>query len=259
MLFIDQMKRTIRLEQTPKRIVSLVPSQTELLYDLGLINELVGITKFCIHPQICFESKTRIGGTKNIDFQKINNLKPDLIIGNKEENAIEDIQRLEKEYPVWMSDISNLDDALEAIHAIAELTSTTEKGRNIVSQIKNQFASLPSFASPKKVLYFIWKNPFMLAGKSTFIDDMLQRMGCVNCIESGRYPEMQEDELQQLSPDFVFLSSEPYPFGTKHIESFQQLFPQAKIVLVDGEYFSWYGSRMLKAPAYFAELLAQLQ
>ena len=102
-LFIDQLQSEIRLDRVPRRIVSLVPSQTELLYDLGLEDEVVGITKFCIHPNKWFSSKDRIGGTKSINIDQVKSLAPDLIIGNKEENTIEDIERLREIAPVWMS------------------------------------------------------------------------------------------------------------------------------------------------------------
>src|SRR5690348_418993 len=111
-----------QLNFKPKRIISLVPSQTELLYDLGLNEEVVGITKFCIHPEEWFLSKTRIGGTKKIDFEKIKSLKPDLIIGNKEENEESQIKELMKDYCVWMSDIKNLDDAVSMINSVGEFT-----------------------------------------------------------------------------------------------------------------------------------------
>src|ERR1700722_20147309 len=102
--FTDQMGRTISVEWPVKRIISLVPSQTELLYSLGLADEVIGITKFCVHPKEWFHSKTRVGGTKKLDFEKIAALKPDLIIGNKEENEEVQIKQLMQDYPVWMSD-----------------------------------------------------------------------------------------------------------------------------------------------------------
>ena len=115
------MNRTIRLGATPRRIVSLVPSQTELLYDLGLEERVVGITKFCIHPKEWYRSKVRIGGTKNVNFDKVKTLRPDLIIGNKEENFKEDIEALEEIAPVWMSDIFTLDDSLEMINQLGSV------------------------------------------------------------------------------------------------------------------------------------------
>src|ERR1700741_1030662 len=121
MRFTDQMNREIELKGSPKRIISLVPSQTELLWHLGLREELVGITKFCVHPEEMFHTKPRVGGTKKFDLKKIAELKPDLIIGNKEENEQVQIEELMKQYPVWMSDITNLDQALDMISRVGAL------------------------------------------------------------------------------------------------------------------------------------------
>ena len=250
----DQMKREVILPAFPLRIVSLVPSQTELLYYLELENEVVGITKFCIHPNEWFRTKERVGGTKSLDIEKIRELKPDLIIGNKEENEQKDIEVLTDIAPVWMSDIYDLNDALAMINAIGEITNKSIEVNKLVSLIENRFELLNSIKKNKTVLYFIWQEPMMLAGKNTFIDAMLQECGLENLARNERYPQAIGDE----NPDFVFLSSEPFPFGEKHILEFQQLYPKAKIVLVDGEFFSWYGSRLKDAPAYFNQLLAEL-
>ena len=126
----------------PKRIVSLVPSQTELLYDLGLNEEVVGITKFCVHPDRWFKTKTRIGGTKQLQIEKIKELKPDLIIASKEENVKEQIEELAKDFPVWISDVNNLEDALKMIGSIGELLQKQIQAQNLVNQIKLGFSQL---------------------------------------------------------------------------------------------------------------------
>lgn len=253
--FIDQMNRTIRLEGIPRRIVSLVPSQTELLYDLGLKNEVVGITKFCIYPEEWFHTKTRVGGTKQVNMYKVRELNPDLIIGNKEENTKEDIALLETIAPVWMSDIYTIEDALEMIMQIGELTNKIEKAIEIISEIRTSFSKM---IKPKKefsVLYFIWKDPYFSVGKNTFIDAMIKACGLRNLCTEERYPEFKGSDEH---PDFIFLSSEPYPFKEEHVFEVQQIFPKSKIILVDGEMFSWYGSRMNLAANYFENLLHHL-
>ncbi len=252
--FVDQMNQTVRLENNPSRIISIVPSQTELLYDLGLENEVVGITKFCIHPNKWFRSKNRVGGTKKVDIEKVKTLKPDLIVGNKEENSKEDIQKLKEIAPVWMSDVFNLEDALFSIREIGKMTRKTVESERLIEEILIEFNDLVQFTSraiKKTVLYFIWNEPRFVAGKNTFIDDMLSRCGLINLSKNERYPEVESE----LTPDYIFLSSEPYPFKEKHIEEFQKSYPTSKIVLVDGEMFSWYGSRMKIAPKYFKELM----
>ena len=112
-IFTDQTGRKITLDKPPHRIISLVPSQTELLYDLGLHNEVIGITKFCVHPQEWFQHKTRVGGTRQINIDIIHELRPDLIIANKEENVKEQVEELAGYYPVWISDVKHLEAAYE--------------------------------------------------------------------------------------------------------------------------------------------------
>ncbi|WP_343747740.1 helical backbone metal receptor [Fluviicola sp.] len=247
------MQRTVEVNSTVSRIVSLVPSQTELLVDLGLREKLVGVTKFCIHPTELRREVQQIGGTKNAKIDRIRSLKPDLIIGNKEENNRADIEALEKEFPVWMSDVFNLEDALDMLMRIGELTGTEAKALELKESIIQNFDQLKTLKSTgKSVLYLIWKDPYIAAGKNTFIDSMLKTLGFENAVSEERYPEAV---LETLVPDYIFLSSEPYPFKEKHLEALQEQFPASKIILVDGEYFSWYGSRLLGAPAYFLKLL----
>ena len=257
MEFIDQMNRTILLEKTPRRIISLVPSQTELLYDLGCKDRVVGITKFCIHPDKWFREKTRVGGTKQLNFDRIAELEPDLIIANKEENTKDDIERLALDYPVYISDISNVDDALKMIQAIGQIVNESNRAQVLSNQILNDYQSWPQLDG--KVLYFIWANPFMVAGKNTFIGQVLSDLGLENAIDdpNARYPELKELEISQLDLEYVFLSSEPFPFKEKHIERLEKL-TQSKVLLVDGEMFSWYGSRMLKMKSYFETLVNTL-
>jgi ABC-type Fe3+-hydroxamate transport system substrate-binding protein len=261
MVVTDQMGRTVVLEKTPKRIVSLVPSQTELLFDLGLSEEVVGITKFCVHPDSWYRTKKRVGGTKQLNLEVIAELQPDLIIGNKEENDRESIERLSTDYPVWMSDIANLDDALRMIVTLGHLTAREARATAIVKQITDAFNQLQEFVRTnelrsKKAAYFIWKDPEYCAGLQTFIDAMLDRCGLVNAVNKPRYPEW--DNAYCDAPDLVLLSSEPFPFQQKHVEAFEERFPKAKVRLVDGEYFSWYGSRLINAPVYFQSLLKEL-
>jgi len=257
MIFIDQLHREIEIKSTPKRIVSLVPSQSELLWSLGLKNQLVGITKFCIHPDEMFESIDRVGGTKNLNLKKIRSLQPDVIIANKEENEKNQLEELAKEFPVWISDIKNLDESLQMINLLGALFQKQETAKELAMNIKKTFNELIPLPIKKRIAYFIWKEPMMLAGRETFINDMLQRCGFENVFlhKTSRYPETSTKELQALAPEIIFLSSEPFPFKEKHLKDFQQLLPSAKILIVDGELFSWYGSRLIKSANYFKEVL----
>ena len=259
-IIIDQIGHQFELCSTPKRIISLVPSQTELLYDLGLDKEVIGITKFCIHPTDWFKSKQRVGGTKTVSLEKIVALNPDFIIANKEENTESEIKALQKLYPVYTSDISNLSKSLQMIQEIGTVTGKEVEATKMVESIQQRFETLIPFSAKKnKALYLIWKDPYMSINQDTFINDMIIRSGFQNVIETDNlYPIISEEQIEALSPDFVFLSSEPYPFKEMHVLDFQKKFPNTKIVLVDGEYFSWYGSRLLGSPNYFSDLLKQI-
>ena len=256
---IDQMGQPLFLKNVPSRIISLVPSQSELLHHLALDDQVIGITKFCIYPPHWRKEKNIIGGTKNFNFERIDQLNPDLIIGNKEENYPEGIARLKKRYPVWMSDVSDFEDALGMIRSIGELTNRQGVSGKLIQDIKNGFKALGKPEKPQRVLYFIWKDPWMVAGANTFIDTMLAKIGLQNCASLySRYPEIEEEAIAELNPDIIFLSSEPFPFTDKHIHRLALQFPATKIFLVNGTFFSWYGSRLKEAPKYFKKLMKQV-
>ena len=241
----------------PKRIISLVPSQTELLYHLGLDDEVVGITKFCVHPQTWFRTKTRIGGTKNIDIEKIKALQPDLVIANKEENVKEQIEALQQFTSVYVSDISTLADAKQMIIQVGELVTKKEEAKQLAETIEQKFALLQNIHQATiPAAYLIWSNPFMAAGGDTFINNMMEYCCFENIFQNkNRYPEINVEHLNENGCKLLLLSSEPFPFKQKHVEALQPLLPNTKILLVDGEMFSWYGSRLLLAPDYFKQLL----
>lgn len=257
-VFTDQVGRQVTLPDTmPKRIVSLVPSQTELLADLGLEEEVVGITKFCIHPKTWFKSKKRIGGTKDVKIQEVLALQPDLIIANKEENERGALEILSQFVPVYISDIRTLDDALAMIAAVGEITGKSHLAQPMVESISQGFAELPALLKGKKVLYGIWYKPWMLVGNDTFIAAILGRLGAEVLVPEGkprRYPEATIEEMSALKPDLIMLSSEPYPFKQKHIDELMHAGLQVPVLLVDGDMFSWYGSRLLQAPKYIHSL-----
>jgi ABC-type Fe3+-hydroxamate transport system substrate-binding protein len=254
----DQIGRNVHVPEGELQIVSLVPSQTELLFDLGLEEEVVGITKFCIHPQEWFKTKTRIGGTKNVNIQKVLALQPNLILANKEENTLADIEKLESRAPVWISDVRTIQNAHEMILNIGHLVGKREEAKILSNKIRTVFQDIKKPLKPYSVLYIIWNDPIMIAASDTFIDAMLTELGYANSASHlGRYPELTLEEVRLLAPDLIFLSSEPYPFKTKHIHTFQKILPKSKILLVDGELFSWYGSRLLRTKSL--ESLLDLQ
>ena len=238
------------------RIVSLVPSITELLFYLGLEHQIVGRTKFCIHPADKISTIIKIGGTKKVNIKKVKDLKPDLVIANKEENTKIDVEALQDFCNVHVTNISNFAEAMDAISDIGIITNRQNEAAELVQEITSKFLKLKNKTACKKVAYIIWQNPLMSVGSDTFIHDMLDRCGLENVfLDKTRYPVFEIEDLIALSPDLVFLSSEPFPFKEKHIQYFEDLLPNATIKLVDGEFFSWYGNRMLGAADYFLELI----
>lgn len=243
----------------PRRIISLVPSQTELLSALGLEMETIGITRFCIHPANWFNTKKRIGGTKNVHIDEIRKLQADLVIANKEENVREQIEQLALDHPVWLTDVNNLEDALKMILDIGVLTGKKELSLSLAFQIKTAFDCLPKIRPGVKTAYMIWRNPWMTTGGDTFIHDMMRHCGFENIFaHKTRYPETSIEELKTRDCQLLLLSSEPYPFTQKHLDELKTILPGTGIKLVDGEFFSWYGSRLLEAPTYFKKLIHEL-
>ncbi len=247
-------------KNTAIRIVSTVPSQTELLYALGLEAEVVGITAYCVHPPHWLKEKTIIGGTKDLKVDLIKSLKPDLIIGNHEENVKEQIEALEEEHKVYISKIETIEDALGMILRVGELTQTLVKAKKLIAGINALRARLKTPETPKRVAYFIWKGPMMLAGENTFIGKMLEACGFENAAPSSeqRYPQVAFDLIPNLKADVLLLSSEPYAFTTEDLHALAKRNPGALCKIVDGELFSWYGSRMKQAFPYFARLQDEL-
>ena len=259
-IFIDQLGTPHTFETAPKRIVSLVPSQTELLYDLGLEESIVGITKFCVHPFHFKSTKKIIGGTKKVHAEKIRLLQPDIIIANKEENTLEIVQELSKICPVWVTDIITLEDNLKMIEDFGNFFNKRTEAQKWTDKINFAHKDFLDFIKNKvveKVAYFIWANPYMVAGNNTFINEMLKLNNFQNIYENReeRYPEIIIQKMRiQGDPDMVLLSSEPFPFTDEHAFELGRFTHHAKTVFVDGEMFSWYGSRVVKAFAYFKKL-----
>lgn len=255
--FTDMTGHKVDISFPPRRIISLVPSQTELLYDLGLRDEVVGITKFCVHPHEWFRSKKRVGGTKTVHIDIVEELQPDLILANKEENVKEQVEELTALFPTWTSNIQTVEEGLQMIRQVGDLVGRSREAITLADDISHGFNSIAKSTRTIRVAYFIWRNPWMCAGGDTFISDVITRMGWVNALgHLQRYPEVVLSDLAGLNINLILLSSEPYPFKEKHIEEIKTALPHVEIKLVDGEMFSWYGSRMKKAVVYLQNLVS---
>ena len=253
---VDQLNNELLFSSFPKRIISLVPSISELLAHYEPYIQLVGVTRFCEYPKRLRTDKVIIGGTKDPDIKKILALKPDLIIANKEENNKVDIDQLNQSSPVWISDINTLDDASKMIKSLEELLGIPLERQIFLSLEQKLNKSLDNISGT--VAYVIWQNPIMIAGHDTYISNWLKKIGLENISNKNRYPEVSFEWLNNNNPDYVFLSSEPYPFKEKNRLEFESLCKHSKIELVDGRMFSWYGKAMLEAPEYFSHLIRKL-
>jgi ABC-type Fe3+-hydroxamate transport system substrate-binding protein len=228
-----------------QRIVSLVPSLTELLIDLDLARHLVGRTRFCVHPKGKVANIPVVGGTKNPRLDKIHEVEPDYILANKEENRREDILELQKDYHVQLTDITTIEDAMITIHELGLELGVPEQARHLNDQLSHALENRPE-EPPLRTAYLIWKDPWMTVGRDTYIHDVMKHWGLTNVFGGWmRYPKITFYDIARQHPDLILLSSEPYPFKEKHLSEFETAFPQARVLLVEGEWFSWYGSHML--------------
>lgn len=250
----DHTGMMMEIPDLPQRIISLVPSQTELLFDLGLGHRLVGLTRFCVHPEAWFRTKTRVGGTKKVEVERVKGLGPDLVIANKEENTREDVEAIRAFCPVFVTDVDTVEAALRMIRDLAFVCRLELEGGRLEAEIRASLSGIRPLQ--QSAAYLIWKDPYMAAGGDTFISHMMSAAGIENVFwEKLRYPQVTLDEIRKRKPTFVLLSSEPYPFKNKHLEVLSEILPEQKVLLVDGEMFSWYGSRMRHFTHYIQTLL----
>lgn len=252
----DHLGRKIRIPKRPLRIVSLCPCVTESLVEIGAANQLAGRTRFCIHPDEVVKNIPRIGGTKQVHYESIRRINPDLIIAVKEENTREIVETLEKEYPVFVFDIQTTEAGIYMIEELGILTGNEAQANKKMEATFQNWRIVKGTFSPISVLYVIWQNPFMAAGKDTYIHDIIQGLGWQNAAATllSRYPEFRPEDFSASPPDKILLSSEPYPFQEKHIPQFQTLFPHSQIQIADGEMFSWHGTRLERGSSYFEYL-----
>lgn len=257
MAVVDALGREVPVDPHPDRVVSLCPSQTELLFELGVGDRVVGVTKFCVHPRAQVQTRARVGGTKNVDIERVRALRPDLVLAEKEENTRDTVLTLEREFPVFVTDVVDVDSALAMIATVAELFGVDERAATLETSIRVSLGEL-DVTKRWRVLYLIWREPWMAAGRGTYIDSVLAACGFDNAIGDPRYPELTLSAMRDLEPDFVFLSSEPFPFRARHRQELAEAMPTPGIVHVDGEVFSWYGSRMTQIAPYVRELRHRL-
>jgi len=252
----DQLGRTVSYTFPPQKIISFVPAITETLFSLGLQNEVVGRTRFCIHPKGIVEKAANVGGTKDLKIERIHELNPDLIIVEKEENTKEMVEELEAHYPVYAFEVQTVTDALQMVETLGSIVDQTQQADALVHDIQKAFSSFPALYDGKRVAYVIWQHPYMVVGKNTYIQSLLDKIGFINPFTEfeGRYPTITADDLKQAELDYVLLATEPFPFQEEHLPIFEEVTNGAKTIIVNGEMF-WYGVKMLEAVPYFKRFL----
>ena len=244
-------------------LVSLVPSITELLFDLGLGERLLAVTDWCVHPNTKVKGLPKIGGTKNPRIADVADLRPDLVIANKEENRRIDIERIaRREINVWVTEVRTL---TEASRLVSELVESFDVDRLAITDLPELLTLLAGSPSPEKrtrVFCPIWKDPWMSPGSDTYINSILELCGGQNIFamrNDTRYPKVSEAEIIEQNPECILLPSEPYLFDKRDAEALAKLpIPAAsdkRIHLVDGTLLSWYGFRALQAKRVIGPLL----
>lgn len=250
----DHLGREVTYSYPPKKIVSFVPAITDTMYNLQLENEVVGRTRFCIYPKGKVEQAVNVGGTKDFKLNRVDELQPDLIICEKEENTREMVEELEKHYPVYCFEVQTVADSLRMIEDLGNITNRKEQAKKLREDIDQSLRSLPKLFSGKRAAYVIWQNPFMVVGKDTYINSVLETIGLTNPFskKEGRYPEVTEEDFRNEKLDYIFLATEPFPFRNEHVKIFNEINPEANTQIIDGEMF-WYGVKMLEAVPYLKE------
>jgi len=229
------------------RLVSLVPSLTRTLCDLGCASSIVGITKFCIDPPSLYRNSVIVGGTKDPDIDLIKSLKPTHIFVNLEENRASDVESLEKISVIYKSFPKGPADLPLMFRELGEILSlpTAEKFANEIEEKILRFRVLDK----KRFLYFIWQKPYILAGTDTYISRVLESFGWENaCNQSqSRYPTVTSQDLLQCFPEILLLSSEPYPFRKRDVKPLAKIYTEKiPIKKADGKLLSWWGSPFLE-------------
>ncbi len=266
----DDLGFRLELKSPPRRIISLVPSWTETLFAMGLGNEVVGITKFCVEPADAVASIQKIGGTKNPDLRTIAKLEPDFVIANAEENRREDVEKIrEQGVAVFTTYPKTIPGAVESIlklgTALARESEANAMAREIVRNVSVIEASVGVWSKlPFRVFCPIWKNPWMAFNADTYAHDVLRMLGFNNIFASAgeRYPTTTLAEAIERKPDIVLLPDEPYEFKDRDVEELKKLLPAPlarRVMIVSGRDLHWYGVHMVKGLTTLASKLARLR
>ena len=245
------------------RIVCLVPSITELLFDLGLGEQVVGRTGFCVHPADQVKRVPKCGGTKDVKLDAVRELAPTHVIVNIDENTRETFDALRAFVPhVVVTHPNAPQDNLRLYALLGGVFGRQQAAKQLADRLQaelDEIAALPALP-PRRTLYLIWREPWMSISPDTYISRTLALVNwqTVPTTPQPRYPALDTEALAELDPELVLLSSEPYPFRDKHLDELRGLLPTADVRLIDGEMTSWYGSRSIRGLAYLRSMAQDL-
>lgn len=246
-----------------------MPSLTELAVELGLAGHLVARTGFCVHPAAALEHVPKVGGTKDVDLTALRRQAPTHVLVNVDETRLETVATLRSWSPaphVVVTHPCRPEHNLELVDQLAATFAAVPGVRERAAALKSALAFElgaigPEGRTPCRVLYLIWRRPWMTVARDTYLSAMLARVGWATLpeVEGGptgaaRYPTLRGDEPWLATVDRVLLSSEPYRFDERHVAEAQALAPHAKVQLVDGELLSWYGPRAVAGLRYLRGL-----
>ncbi len=261
-MFVDAVGKSHPVAGADARIISLVPSITELLFALGLKNNVVGRTGFCVHPKQALRTVPKLGGTKDVDIDALFALEPTHVIVNIDENERPLYETLLGKVPhVVVTHPNAPEDNLELYRLLGGIFAREAEATRLCAEFDEALRALKATSDTcarQRVLYLIWREPWMTVSEDTYIAKTLRLVGW-ECVVTGvpaRYPEISEPDIVAARPDLVLLSTEPYPFRAKHAAELERLCPNARVSLIDGEMISWYGNRAIKGLAYLRDFAA---
>ena len=251
----DQLKRKITIRYPINKIVSLVPSITQTLYDFGLESKVIGITKFCPQGDEEKYKKICIGGTKNINIDKITQIDPDIILSDQEETPERIVKKISLHMPIWLSRVTNMEYNIEFMYNLNEILPCTNKIYKHLMSIEDKIKSIKQIGKNSSFLCLIWKDPYMAAASSTYISSFISNFGFNNSISHlKRYPKISLEEIKTMAPEWIFLPDEPYAFNEENKKTLQKILPKSKVITLIGKHLSWYGSLSYTAIDYFTSL-----
>lgn len=256
----DDLGRRVCLPDGPQRIVCLCPSMTETLFALGVGDRMVGRTRYCVHPQPAVECVSVVGGTKDVNPCRVEELNPDLVIAVREENVQDQVLTMAQHVPVYVFDIETVDDGINSIARLGALVGEARHGESLAQSAREAFESITPLPQPRRVLCLIWGIPAMAVGAGTYIHDLLTRLGFINMAAAlpGRYPDIPLDGDILSEAEVILLPDEPFPFSQEHETMLRSMVRTPLVQRVDGQMLSWYGVRMIETVDQLRDLVKMM-